>query len=90
MGVETGNQVVNWILQLKELIALVSLCLLIWFTYAKHIPFLLLREQNRSEREGERWAKGMERITEAIEKLEESLNTMVLKMDEMSRNRNQN
>lgn len=51
----------RWLLQLKDLPALLGLMALIWFTYTKHIPFLVLQLTSRFEKE-------MTRLCEAHQK----------------------
>lgn len=58
----------RWLLQLKDLPALLGLMALIWFTYTKHIPFLILTITNRFEKE-------MARMVEAHQKEMERTST---------------
>lgn len=51
----------RWLLQLKDLPALLGLMALIWFTYTKHIPFLVLQLTARFEEE-------MTRLSDAHQK----------------------
>lgn len=93
---ETGNLVVSWVLQLKEIIAICGLLWLIWFTYAKHIPFILMRDQNRAEKEAERrdlshqcdqerWAMGLDKMTGVVERLDNTMHTMVARLEDFVR-----
>lgn len=56
-----GTVDLQWLLQLKDLPALLGLMALIWFTYTKHIPFLVLQLTLRFEKE-------MTRLSEAHQK----------------------
>ena len=93
---ETGDLVVKWILQLKEVIALCGLLWLIWFVFAKHMPFILMRDQNRAEkdadraasahqRDQERWAQALDKMTLVLERLDGTMHSMVAKMEEWAR-----
>jgi hypothetical protein len=65
--------VVGWIIQLKELLALVSLIVLIWFIMTKHIPFLMMREAERAEREATRHQKNYDTMMAGFDKLSDTL-----------------
>ena len=76
-----GNQAVSWILQLKEIIALVALLLGWWHLQSKHIPFLLMREQEKARQEADRFQQVLKSLEDrhqsnhaAIERLLEKLN----------------
>lgn len=93
---ETGNLVVSWVLQLKEIVAICGLLWLIWFTYAKHIPFILLRDQQRAEkdadraatahqRDQERWTAALDKTTAVLERLDATMHSMVHEVKEVIR-----
>jgi len=63
------SQIVAGILQLKEVIALVTLVAVIYQLLTKLIPFLLMREQERSEREAARHQLNYSKLEECLEKL---------------------
>lgn len=67
------DQMVSWVLQLKEIIALVAILGLVWFIMTKHIPFLLLRESERSEREAQRHQTNHAALKECIDKLDDTM-----------------
>jgi len=67
------NEVIGWILQVKEIIALVSVLAFCWFIMTKHIPFLLLREGERSEREAIRHQAQQVALEKCIEKIDDTM-----------------
>ena len=69
------GQMVSWVLQLKEIIALVAILGLVWFIMTKHIPFLLLRESERAEREAARHQANHNNLKECINKLDDTMRT---------------
>lgn len=78
---EIGSSAVGWILQLKEIIALVAVLLYGWHLQSKHIPFLLMREAERAKNEGDRFQIMLSALEErhqsnhaSIERLLEKLN----------------
>lgn len=62
-------QVINYVVQAKEVIALVSMIWLVMFIMTKHIPFLLMRSDERSERESNRHHQDRERLATTLDKL---------------------
>src|SRR5574343_749809 len=76
-----GNRAVSWILQRKEIIGLVALLLCLWHLHSKHIPFLLMREQEKARQEADRFQQVLKSLEDrhqsnhaAIERLLEKLN----------------
>lgn len=67
------GDIVGWILQLKEIIALATLVLVIYHLLTKLIPFLLLREGERSEREAARHQANHAALERCIEKLDDAI-----------------
>lgn len=67
------GDIVGWILQLKEIIALATLVLVIYHLLTKLIPFLLLREGERSEREAARHQANHAALERCIEKLDDTM-----------------
>ena len=78
---EVGSAAVGWVLQLKEIIALVAVLLYGWHLQSKHIPFLMMREQERAKQEADRFQMMLKSLEDrhqsnhaAIERLLEKLN----------------
>lgn len=69
------SEVIGWILQIKEIIALVSVLAFCWFIMTKHIPFLLLREGERSQREADRHQANHAAMEKCIDKLDDTMRT---------------
>lgn len=67
------EQWVSYVLQLKEIVALVAILGLVWFIMTKHIPFLLDRESDRSEKEANRHQVNHKILTDCIEKLDDTM-----------------
>lgn len=78
---ETGNMVVGWILQLREILAMAMLCFLLWHIVARLLPYLMKREDDRAaaaqKREDERAARDDERWSRGLEKLGDKLSEVI-------------
>lgn len=64
---------ISYILQVKEMIALLALLWFCWFLLAKHLPFLLSRSDDRAEREAVRHESNRVVMERAIEKLDDTM-----------------
>lgn len=67
------DQWVSYVLQMKEMIALVAILGLVWFIMTKHIPFLLMRESERAEKEANRHQINHDSLKECIDKLDSTM-----------------
>ena len=63
------SQIVTGVLQLKEIIALVTLVAVIAQLLTKLIPFLLMREQERNEKDAARHQANYVKLEECVERL---------------------
>lgn len=72
-GTNKMSEMIGWILQVKEIIALVSVLAFCWFIMTKHIPFLLLREGERQEREAVRHQSNHAAMEKCIDKLDDTM-----------------
>jgi hypothetical protein len=72
-GENEMSEMIGWILQVKEIIALVSVLAFCWFIMTKHIPFLLMREAERSEREAARHQSNHAAMEKCIDKLDDTM-----------------
>lgn len=82
--IETGNVVVSWILQCREMVTTLAICYLLWFLMAKHIPFLAARDDERAAREGNRSDAAMTKITQVVEGLDTTMHGVLSKLEEIS------
>lgn len=81
MDVATGNALVSWVIQVKELVALLMLCILIVYTYLKLLPYLLDREESRAQREAERNQANLVALSGVVSKLESTMEQALNRID---------